>query len=53
MTFEQYKRDEEVDCCYGMETYFITEEDIEHLRNGGKLYSTINGGEYAIQIVME
>lgn len=53
MDFEQYELDEEVDSCYGMETYYITEEDIEHLRNGGKLYSTINCGEYAIQIVME
>lgn len=51
--FEQYEMDEEVDTCYGIETYQITEEDIEHLRNGGKLYSTINGGEYAILIVME
>ena len=44
----EYK-DGELDYLYGMETYNITDTDIEALKNGKLLYSTINS-EYAIVI---
>lgn len=42
--------DGELDPLYGMDTYRITDEDIEALKNGKILYSTVNCGEYAIVI---
>lgn len=38
---------------YGAETFIITEEDIEALRNGKALAVDINGGEYVAFIAME
>ena len=51
--FEHYSREEETNPCYGCGYYIMTEDDIKHLRNGGKLYTTINADEYAIEIVLE
>ena len=39
-----------IDPCYGLETREITDEDIEALKSGKRLYTTINGDEYALLI---
>ena len=50
--FDIVSKDAEIDMCYGLETYYITKEDIAALLSGKKLYSTVNCGEYAITIEM-
>lgn len=50
--FEIVNKNAKVDPCYGLENFIITKEDIEALLSGGKLYSTINDGEYAMTIEM-
>lgn len=47
--FSEYAEGE-LDPLYGMDTYNITEKDIEALKNGKVLYSTVNDDEYAIVI---
>ena len=42
-----------VDPCWGLETFYITKEEIDALLSGKKLYSTVNCDEYAITIEME
>lgn len=49
--FDVVNKDEEVDPCYGLETFIMTERDLNALLSGKKLYTTINAGEYAIEIV--
>lgn len=51
--FKQYEKDEKTDMCYGLETFIITQDDIDHLIKGGKLYTCVNCCEYAIEIMME
>ena len=51
--FEHYDMHEKTDPCYGLERFEITENDIKHLKNGGKLYTTVNCDEYAIEIVLK
>lgn len=46
--FIAYSEKEKVDPCYGLEDFYITDEDIENLKKGKKLYTTINCDEYAI-----
>ena len=48
--FDIFDKDEEVDHCYGLETFTMTESDLNALLNGKKLYTQINCGEYAIEI---
>lgn len=48
--FDIVSKDEEIDTCYGLETFYITKEEITALLSGKKLYSTVNAGEYAITI---
>lgn len=43
------KKGEKADSCYGIETEYITDEMIEALKEGKRLYTTING-EYALVI---
>ena len=50
--FEIVSKDAEIDECYGLEVFYITKEEITALLSGKKLYSTINGNEYAITIEM-
>lgn len=50
--FEIVNKDSKIDTCYGLETFHITEEEINALLSGKKLYSTVNCGEYAITIEM-
>lgn len=50
--FEIISKDAEVNTCYGLETFYITKEEITALLSGKKLYSTVNCGEYAITIEM-
>lgn len=50
--FEIVDKDAEVDTCYGLETFYITKEEIAALLSGKKLYSTVNCDEYAITIEM-
>lgn len=50
--FEIVDKDAEVDTCYGLETFYITKEEIDALLSGKKLYSTVNCDEYAITIEM-
>lgn len=50
--FEIVSKDAEIDECYGLETFYITKEEIAALLSGKKLYSTINCDEYAITIEM-
>lgn len=51
--FTILKTNEEPNPCYGMETFEISLEDIAALLVGGRLYTTINCGEYAIVIKKE
>jgi len=51
--FEIVDKKAEVDTCYGLESFYITSEEINALLSGKKLYSSINCGEYAITIEME
>lgn len=51
--FKIVDKKQEVDACYGLETFHITKEEIDALLSGKKLYSTINCDEYAITIEME
>ena len=51
--FEIVSKNAEVDPCYGLEFFYITKEEINALLSGKKLYSTVNGDEYAITIEME
>lgn len=46
--FIAYSKKKKVDPCYGLENFYLTDEDIENLKKGKKLYTTINMGEYAI-----
>ena len=46
-------KDDEIDTCYGWEEYIITQEEIQALLDGKRLYTTINCDEYAITIKME
>lgn len=48
--FDIVDKDEEVNHCYGLEKFTITVRDMNALLNGKKLYTQINGGEYAIVI---
>ena len=48
--FEIVSKDAEVDTCYGLETFYVTKEEIAAILSGKKLYSTVNCGEYAITI---
>lgn len=50
---EIYNKNDEVDPCYGLEELYLTKNDIEALKEGKMLYTTINDGEYAITIEME
>lgn len=51
--FEIVDKKAEVNTCYGLESFCITSEEINALISGKKLYSGINGDEYAITIEME
>lgn len=51
--FDVVSKDAEVNTCYGIDNFYITKEEIASLLSGKKLYSTVNGGEYAITIEME
>ena len=44
--------DDEIDWLYGGSTYYITNEQIEALRQGKKLYNTVND-EYAFTIELK
>lgn len=48
--FDVKEMDEEVNPCYGLVKLSMTEEDLNALLSGKKLYTTINCGEYAIEI---
>lgn len=48
--FRIVNKDEEVNPCYGLETFTMSASDLNALLNGKKLYTTINAGEYAIEI---
>jgi hypothetical protein len=48
--FDIKDADEEVDPCYGLEKLTMTVRDLNALLNGKKIYTQINGGEYAIEI---
>lgn len=48
--FKIVDKNAEVDVCYGLEKYRITKEQIKALFSGKKLYSTVNGYEYAMTI---
>ncbi len=50
--FEIVSKDAEINPCYGLEAFNITEEEITALLSGKKLYSTVNCGEYVITIEM-
>lgn len=50
--FEIVNKDAEVNTYYGLETFYITKEDINALLSGKKLYSTVNCCEYAMTIEM-
>ena len=51
--FEVYSKRKKVDPCYGLDEFSISKEDIEALLNGGKLYTQVNDGEYAVTIILE
>lgn len=40
---------DDINCLFGMESYNLTEQQLNELRNGKVLYGTING-EYAFVI---
>lgn len=44
------EKGERADPCYGLQTEYITEEEIEDLRAGKRLYISVNGGEYAVVV---
>ena len=46
--FTAYSKNKKVDHCYGLEEFAITDEDIENLKKGKILYTTINADEYAL-----
>ena len=46
--FIAYSENKKVDPCYGLEDFYLTDGDIENLKKGKKLYTTINYGEYAM-----
>ena len=48
--FDIVSENDEVDKCYGMETFHISLTDIAALMQGKALYSTIMLNEYAIKI---
>lgn len=48
--FEIEDKRNKIDECYGLEEFVITEEEINALQRGKKLYTQIMGGEYAITI---
>ena len=48
--FEIYNENEDTNPCYGMEKFFMSDNDLKALLNGKKLYALINDGEYAIEI---
>ena len=50
--FKIVSKNTKVDTCYGLDTFHITKEEIDALLSDKKLYSTVNGGEYAITIIM-
>ena len=47
---EILKKGKRADKCYGIETDFITDEMIEALKQGKRLYTTVQGDEYALII---
>ncbi|MCR4687700.1 MAG: hypothetical protein K5659_09025 [Lachnospiraceae bacterium] len=51
--FEIYLKNNKVDPCYGLEKFSISKSDIEALLDGKKLYTQVNGGEYAVTIILE
>lgn len=51
--FKIVNRKTKVDPCYGLDSFYITKEEIDALLSGKKLYSTVNCDEYAITIEME
>ena len=50
--FDIVSKDAKVNECYGIETFYITKDEIDALLSGKKLYTTINCDEYAITIEM-
>jgi len=46
--FIAYSEKEKVNPCYGLEDFYLTDEDIENLKKGKKLYTTIMDDEYAL-----
>lgn len=44
---------DEINPCYGAESFYITKDDINALMQGKKLYTTVAGDEYAITIIMK
>ena len=44
------KKGEKAYPCYGIETEYITDEMIEALKKGRRLYTVIQDGEYALVI---
>ena len=44
------KKNEKANPCYGIETQYITDKMIEALKEGNRLYTYIQDGEYALII---
>ena len=44
------EKGEKANPCYGIETQYITDEMIKALKNGQRLYTWIQDGEYALVI---
>lgn len=44
---------EEPDPCYGMDEFYISDEQLEALKEGKRLYLTVNAQEYAVVIKRE
>ena len=50
---EMVTKEDEVDCCYGLEVVGISKPQILDILNGHCGYIEVNGGEYAILITLK
>ena len=46
-------KEDDIDCCYGLEVVGITRPQILDLLNGNCGYIEVNGGEYAILLTLK
>lgn len=50
--FIAYSEKEKVDPRYGLEAFYLTDEDIENLKKGKKLYTAITDNEYGVVFIV-